>query len=151
MTEQEASSRKRAPNYTLAEREHLLNIINRYKSIIENKKTDGVSVQNKKDCWQKVCEEFNAASPSYFHRPIDSLKKFYDKQKEELRKRYAHEKKERYKTGGGPEMKNDLKDDLLMAIINQKSVKGLDSPFDSDSLSQPKVCGQFYNIFVNNT
>lgn len=146
MSEHEASSRKRAPNYTVPERERLLNIVERYKSIIENKKTDGVSVKDKKDCWQKVSEEFNAASPSYFYRSIDSLKKFYEKQKEELRKRYALEKKELYKTGGGPEIKNVLQDDLLMAIVNEKSVKGLDNPFDSDSLSQRKVCGKFCSV-----
>lgn len=54
VTEQEASSRKL--NYIEAERENCLNIVEHYKNVIDNKETDGVSIQNKEDCWQTFSE-----------------------------------------------------------------------------------------------
>lgn len=130
-----SKSKKRAPNYTNNEKELLLNIIEHHKHIIENKKTDGVSVKEKKETWQKICQQFNTSSPNLYYRQVESLKKFYEKMKEELRKKTAEIKKELYKTGGGqgPGSQNNQQDDLLMSIINKKSVLGLGSKFDSDS------------------
>ncbi|CAG9763448.1 unnamed protein product [Ceutorhynchus assimilis] len=132
-----SSSKKRAPNYANNEKEYLLNLIEKYKNIIENKKTDGVSVKEKKETWEKICQEFNSASPSLHYRPMESLKKTYEKMKEEIRKKTAELKKELYKTGGGPgpcpePNKNSRHDELLMSIMSKKSVFGLGSQFDSN-------------------
>ena len=133
----EAALKRRSANYTFSEKEKLINIIQGYKDIIENKKTDSVSIKCKKETWQKICAEFNAASPNLQYRPVESLKKCYEKQKEDLRKRYANAKKELYTTGGGPQIKNDNPlDDLLMSCINTKSDKGLGSSYDSNSVPQ---------------
>lgn len=128
------NSKKRAPNYSHPEKELLLNIIESFKETIENKKTNGVSVHEKKEAWRKICEKFNAASPNLHYRPAESLKKYYDKLKEDLRKRCALKKKELYKTGGGPELngKDEMGDEFLMSIINKKTVVGLNSQFDCD-------------------
>ncbi|CAH1100913.1 unnamed protein product [Psylliodes chrysocephalus] len=126
--------RSRAPNYTYKEKEILLNIILQYKEIIENKKTNGVAINEKKETWTKIWEEFNAASPSLVPRPLESIKKYYDKLKEDLRKRKGDLKKELYKTGGGvSNIPNELPgDELLLSIVHEHTVYGMNTNFDSD-------------------
>lgn len=117
-----------------------------YKNVIENKQTDAVSSGDKKRIWFEITQKFNAASPNNVFRPTDSLKKYYENLKEDLRKRAGEEKKSLYKTGGGPPSptRRLCEDDLLLDIINKKSVFGFESQFDSDAISSsnaafPKV------------
>ncbi|CAH1969765.1 unnamed protein product [Acanthoscelides obtectus] len=53
---------------------------------MENKKTDGVSVQEKNQAWSKITAKFNAACLEGRHRTMDSLKELFDNKKRELRK-----------------------------------------------------------------
>jgi hypothetical protein len=43
---------------------YLSNHLPRYRPIIENKSSDGSSLKQRKDAWQKVSDEFNATSVS---------------------------------------------------------------------------------------
>lgn len=128
----------RAPNYNVKEKEVLLNIIMKYKGIIVNKKTDGVSVNEKKDAWLKITNEFNSISPNNVLRETNSLKKYYDSIKEDLRKRAGNEKQSCYKTGGGPPSPNSHNsgDDLVLNIVNKKTIYGLSNSYDNDSKTQ---------------
>lgn len=45
--------RKRATNFTLAEKEIFLELIKQFLNIIENKKTDAVNQKQKDSCWEK--------------------------------------------------------------------------------------------------
>ncbi|KAL1436915.1 hypothetical protein MTO96_049212 [Rhipicephalus appendiculatus] len=55
-----ALPRKPAPRFTNEEKELLISLVNKYRKVIECKKTDLASVDAKTDAWKKLCVEFNA-------------------------------------------------------------------------------------------
>lgn len=54
--------RNRNPNYTKEEQILLLNVLQKYKNTIENKKTDHVTWKEKDKAWDDICNKFNATS-----------------------------------------------------------------------------------------
>lgn len=137
---EECVKKKRSPNYTIREKEVLLSIVSNFKNIIENKKTDAVSVTEKNRAWFSMTQKFNAMSPNNVFRPTESLKKYYDNLKEDLRKRAGEERKSLYKTGGGPPTpKTPLEDDILLDIVNKKTIYGVDNQFDCDVIENHNV------------
>nr|XP_023012694.1 ATP-dependent RNA helicase WM6-like [Leptinotarsa decemlineata] len=56
--------------------------------------------------------------------------------KKDIRRKAADYKKQSFLTGGGqpPEIKWDPVDEMLMGIVNRKTINGLVSQFDSDSM-----------------
>lgn len=131
--------RARSANFSSEEKILIINIITKYKDVVENKKTDTVSLNEKTAAWNKITDEFNAISPNNIFRTPESIKKFFNNKKKEVRKIAAEEKKEITLTGGGIAQKfvKDSSHDLVLSLINKKSVYGLNNPFDSDSLPQP--------------
>ncbi|KAK4872750.1 hypothetical protein RN001_014779 [Aquatica leii] len=126
----------REPNFSSSEKMHLMNIIaNKYALILEDKKTDRASTSEKLKAWQVVEEEFNASSTSTTYRDATCLKKCYENRKKELRKSIAQERREILLTGGGPpaKIKRDDTDDVLMSILNKKTLVGLNNRFDDDA------------------
>ena len=69
----------------------------KYSAIIENKKTDATSNEDKTKAWSNICLEFNACCGTA--RSSEQLKKYYYNQKKALRKRAAEERKEAVTTG----------------------------------------------------
>ena len=55
------SSNNRTPNFTLAEKDVLLDIVGEFKAVIENKKTDHVSTDQKVAAWREIAEKYNEA------------------------------------------------------------------------------------------
>ncbi|XP_031333997.1 uncharacterized protein LOC116164006 [Photinus pyralis] len=92
-----------------------------------------------KKAWDEIEAEFNASSTCTTYRNALSLKKWYENRKKELRKTLATNKREALLTGGGPPPKkkkdgdDTLMDDILMAILNEKTLLGLKNPFDDDA------------------
>lgn len=130
------SAKLRVPNFTTSEKLHLLRIIaNTYSSIIEDKKTDRASGEKKDMAWKNITHQFNASSSTGVLRSMASLKKCYENRKKELRKSLADEKREVTLTGGGPppKIKKDETDDLLMSIINKRTLVGVQNKFDDDA------------------
>lgn len=145
--------KNRGPNYMPAEKELLTEIVYRYKDIVENKKTNATTTEEKNKAWIKIASEFNAQSPNYIKRSEESLKAYYKNQKELLKKKVGNERKNIYLTGGGPGSRFiEDKDELLLSIVNNKTVYGLNNTFDSDSLHlQPPVTIQNENCLEVNT
>lgn len=140
------SKRNRSANYTTGEKELLLSLVSKYKDIIENKKTDGVSLNEKIKTWDDITREFNGQAPNSIYRSVESLKKFYDNQKKTLRKRVGEERKDMYTTGGGTaKTHTDSLDDLLLSIINEKTVFGLKNPFDSNASTSIVILDSEHN------
>lgn len=126
--------RQRGANFTKHEENIAFSIILKHKNIVENKKTDAVSIEDKKKAWQKIISEFNAISPNNCERAVESLKKMYENRKKELRKDKASERQQLLLTGGGPVIKIDESQDLLLSIVNEKSIFGEEPFMDSDSV-----------------
>lgn len=68
--------RIRGANYLLEEKLRLINIAAKRKHLIENKKTDGISQQDKKKAWEELTAEFNAYGTS--NRTTTQLKILYE-------------------------------------------------------------------------
>ncbi|CAH1124397.1 unnamed protein product [Ceutorhynchus assimilis] len=86
--------------------------------------------------WKKIAQEYNSAGPSC-PRAVECLKRCYENRKKLLRKSVAAERREIYKTGGGlpdNQAKKEPLDDLLMSIVSNKSVQGLETPFGGDAI-----------------
>ena len=56
----EKLKRARSQNISLAEKHLLVELCEKHRGIIENKKTDVYTVKEKEDCWKKIAAEFNA-------------------------------------------------------------------------------------------
>lgn len=52
--------RKRSGNFSLKEKGLLVDLVGRYSSIIECKRTDGSTMQQKEGAWLQLTDEFNA-------------------------------------------------------------------------------------------
>lgn len=76
--------RVRGKNFTDNERDEVLKIIDKYKNIIDNKKTDAETIRLKNAAWQEVTEEFNSILP--MSRTPSQLRVFYENYKVKLRK-----------------------------------------------------------------
>lgn len=129
----------RIPNFSSAEKESLMMIALKYASILEDKKTNRSGLEEKSEAWKKIETEFNNTAPILAFRSQEQLKRLYENRKKDLRKKLADHKKETYLTGGGPAPKDivlDKVDSLLSQILNEKSVKGFHSEFDSDNMYQ---------------
>ncbi|CAH1107487.1 unnamed protein product [Psylliodes chrysocephalus] len=128
--------KKRSANFTPNETILLMSLISDFKNVLENKKTDGVSMQEKNKTWKKITNAFNSACPEGRHRETDSLKKLYDNKKREVRKDKAEERKEVLLTGGGISTKKirDPAQELILSIVDPLSIVGGTSLYGSDSL-----------------
>ena len=133
--------RARSSNFSSNEKSHLINIIAKYKNIIENKETDKNTNFEKNSAWERVTTEFNATSPANIYRTKDSIKRFYENKKKELRKKVADGKMEQKKTGGGlpPPAHDEPFEDVLLSITNKKTVYGLETPYGGDVSSDEEV------------
>ncbi|CAH1109753.1 unnamed protein product [Psylliodes chrysocephalus] len=118
----------------MREKSLLIQLVEKYKNIIENKKSDAISWKDKDEAWVKISQQFNANCPENIHRKKESLKKTYENLKKNIRKDVADEKIQIKKTGGGA-VKIPLRDptfERTLALINPKTVLGLSNTFDGD-------------------
>lgn len=125
--------RKRSGNFTTEEKNLLIELVEKYKGILENKKTNAVTQREKDSMWEKVSNIFNSQNLNV-PRSAESLKKLWHNQKQEARKAAAQNRQERFKTGGGPatlEATSDLVDKTI-SIISNKTVTGLGNLFGGD-------------------
>lgn len=142
--------RRRSPNFTKDEVHLLLYIAVGEKFVIENKKTDATTWKEKDEAWERICTAFNSQSPQNVWRNKDSLRKLYDNKKKELRKEAANSSYEVYKTGGGPTYKEVSTDDeLLLTLVNNKTISGTFNPFDSDNGQKNPEVGNETILIVN--
>lgn len=125
---------KRASNFNTKEEAILIYLIQKYKAIIECRKTDAVNNEKKNCTWAKIASEFNSTS-GVIHRDVKILKNKYENIKKRTKKKSAEEKSSMFYTGGGPPanvtftpVEEQVKDILGVRI------GGLDSEFDDDAI-----------------
>lgn len=130
---------KRTPNFTANEKDCLIDIIEKYAHVLEDKKTNRVSVDEKNTVWKKIEVEFNNKASIACYRNADQLRRLYENKKKELRKKLAEHKRQTFLTGGGPpppDLILDYFEKILMKILNEKTVRGIDVQFDSDNFTE---------------
>ncbi|XP_036148800.1 myb/SANT-like DNA-binding domain-containing protein 3 isoform X1 [Monomorium pharaonis] len=130
----EIKKRERLPNFSNTEKLKVIELIEKYKNIIENKKTDNINLKEKEKCWLNISKEYNSSNNSVY-RDVASLKSCWDNLKKKTRKHYAEIRNEVFKTGGG---KMNINDDPIAERIKsiiQPSIEGLTNNFDSDNIT----------------
>ncbi|XP_066596928.1 myb/SANT-like DNA-binding domain-containing protein 3 [Prorops nasuta] len=124
-------SSKRNPNFTNDEKIILIDIIDKYKNIIENKTSNKFSLHDKEKTWYKILKEFNKQFRDKRH--LKSLQNMWNNLKREARKHFGDLKRETYLTGGGvSKIKCNIIYEKVYNIISL-SIDGLYNSFDNDS------------------
>ncbi|KAK9728654.1 Myb/SANT-like DNA-binding domain [Popillia japonica] len=106
-------------------------MVEKYQTIIENKRSDAVCRKEKDRAWEKIGIEY--AALSNIKRSTIELKHKYENIKRQLKKKVTENKIEILKTGGGTAHHEPLTESekYLHSMLNI-SVAGLDSNGDSD-------------------
>ncbi|CAG9840797.1 unnamed protein product [Diabrotica balteata] len=129
--------RERSKNYLEEEKENLISIIEKYKHIIENKKTDSVWSKQKNATWEKIATEYNSISKTGI-RNIKQLKLLYEALHKRVKKLKADDKVQTYITGGG--MKVPVmtpQDDRIVAIMGPQIIP-IETMYDSNNMHMPE-------------
>lgn len=87
----EKKPRLRAPNFTSGDHLLLCEIVDKYKHVIENKKTDGANLIQKQKAWLEVEQQFNSTT-SGCSRTLDSLQQNYKNLKKKAKKIFSDAK-----------------------------------------------------------
>ncbi|KAJ8912737.1 hypothetical protein NQ315_016692 [Exocentrus adspersus] len=102
--------------YTLKERLLVVSLVDKHKSIVENKKTDATTIQSKQKEWEIIAFEYNSqADIITTKRTAAQLKKLWNNLKQKKRKTNTDEKYTRLLTGGGPPIEFE-KDPVMDAV-----------------------------------
>ncbi|KAF5280159.1 hypothetical protein FQR65_LT15051 [Abscondita terminalis] len=118
------------------EKSFLKELVTKNTSIIESKKTDAVSVSEKKRGWIAIAQEFNAIG-EHFNRTPEQLRKTWENMKSRRRKELAAEKINRMATGGGPyQPPSDGTDAIVDEVLNIVDIE-LKDIIDSDTVTCP--------------
>ncbi|KAG7313268.1 hypothetical protein JYU34_000371 [Plutella xylostella] len=130
----EGLKRKRSPNWLPSERILLMDLVENHFLVIENKKTDGVSVKAKLAEWQTIATEYNSQT-THSHRDAENLKNQWESMKKAAKKEASHARMQRIQTGGGPsqQKKEDPVSSRIISLIGTSAV-GLYNPYDKDSV-----------------
>ncbi|RVE53390.1 hypothetical protein evm_001960 [Chilo suppressalis] len=123
---------KRSKNFTEREKMLLIEVAKDFISIIDNKKTDGSSIEAKKQAWIQLTSKYNAISETGV-RTEKQLHALYDNLKKKARKNMSDDKSEMYKTGGGTFCpKTTTVDEKVVALLTPQ-FKPLLNEFDSSA------------------
>ncbi|PSN40997.1 hypothetical protein C0J52_16059, partial [Blattella germanica] len=127
---------KRCPNFTNKEVELLVNLVQKYSYIIECKSTDSITWKEKEEVWEKLSLEFNSCSGGGgAFRSAKNLNVKYNNIKKSRKKKFADEKQQFYKTGGGkPSATNITPIDTAIKDLMGETSSGLEALCDSDDL-----------------
>ncbi|KAK8766951.1 hypothetical protein V5799_006269 [Amblyomma americanum] len=85
-------------NFSRVERALLLDLVDKHKAVLENKRTDAVSVARKRKEWELIETQFNS-SHNVSPRTWLQLKKCWENWKNKWRKAKADDNREIFKTG----------------------------------------------------
>lgn len=82
--------RNRSSNFSSHEKNLLIHILEKYQEVIESKRNDKASLQEKERVWDQVREEFNELSMKKPVRTAKQLKVCYENLKRKIRKETRH-------------------------------------------------------------
>ncbi|KYQ47800.1 UPF0439 protein C9orf30 like protein [Trachymyrmex zeteki] len=100
----EISCNKRI-NFSRDEEQLLVALVKKYKSIIENRKSNATTWKDKEKAWQVIEKEFNSNSGQNVRK---QLKEKYLNIKKRTKQRFSNENRYNKQTGGGPHTPVDI-------------------------------------------
>jgi|GEM_PF-6177826 len=120
-------------NFSKDEEQLLVALVEKYKSIIENKKSNATTWKDKEKAWQMIEKEFNSNSGQN-PRNSKQLKEKYLNMKKKTKQKFSNEKRCNSQTGGGPHIPVDITNiDIAIKDIIGKQITGLNNNYDCDS------------------
>lgn len=130
------------------QRKLLISLVKKYKQIVENKKTDMVTNLQKKECWEKISCEFNAAQVGG-NKTGKQLKTCFNNIKLRYKKEASEKKRDLYQTGGGPSRVNDFVEDPDLGELVEPSITPRKNPFDDDGkANKENVRNIIHYVFI---
>ena len=105
----DSSCKKRSPNYSDTDKQIFLSIFEKYKNIIENKKTDSIVGMQKKQAWKDVTELYN--SNVLQARNSEQLQQLWRNLKKKAKDHSSSRRRSHFQTGGGAY--KDVQDPIL--------------------------------------
>ncbi|KAK9703158.1 Myb/SANT-like DNA-binding domain [Popillia japonica] len=122
---------KRTTNFSQRDIDILVTLVRKHSAFIENKKTDAVTWRQKEEAWNNLTEEFNLHE-GVVPRTAKNLKVKFDNIKKTTKKKFANEKQEIFKTGGGSCSSVEITStDLAIKDILTVGITGLSNLYDS--------------------
>ncbi|KAI1243219.1 hypothetical protein IHE44_0000807 [Lamprotornis superbus] len=132
---------KPAKYFSEVEKSVLLALVEKYKYVLECKKSDARTIALKQRTWQALAHEYNS-QPSVSLRDFKQLKKCWENIKARTKKIMAHERREKVKRSISPLINTHIVGKEKIASIMPEQMYFLQSPPEEDSEYQPDASSQ---------
>lgn len=132
---------KPAKYFSEVEKSVLLALVEKYKYVLECKKSDARTIALKQRTWQALAHEYNS-QPSVSLRDFKQLKKCWENIKARTKKIMAHERREKVKRSISPLINTHIVGKEKIASIMPEQMYFLQSPPEEDSEYQPEASSQ---------
>ncbi|XP_054020289.1 myb/SANT-like DNA-binding domain-containing protein 3 isoform X1 [Melanerpes formicivorus] len=132
---------KPAKYFSEVEKSVLLALVEKYKYVLECKKSDARTIALKQRTWQALAHEYNS-QPSVSLRDFKQLKKCWENIKARTKKIMAHERREKVKRSISPLINTHIIGKEKIASIMPEQMYFLQSPPEEDSEYQPDASSQ---------
>uniref|UniRef100_A0A8C8RGY5 Myb/SANT-like DNA-binding domain-containing protein 3 n=1 Tax=Pelusios castaneus TaxID=367368 RepID=A0A8C8RGY5_9SAUR len=132
---------KPAKYFSEVEKSVLLALVEKYKYVLECKKSDARTIALKQRTWQALAHEYNS-QPSVSLRDFKQLKKCWENIKARTKKIMAHERREKVKRSISPLINTHIIGKEKIASMIPEQMYFLQSPPDEDSEYQPDASNQ---------
>ncbi|NXE61467.1 MSD3 protein, partial [Calcarius ornatus] len=138
---------KPAKYFSEVEKSVLLALVEKYKYVLECKKSDARTIALKQRTWQALAHEYNS-QPSVSLRDFKQLKKCWENIKARTKKIMAHERREKVKRSISPLINTHIAGKEKIGSIMPEQMYFLQSPPEEDSEYQPDASSQGINVAV---
>lgn len=110
---------KPAKYFSELEKSILLALVEKYKYVLECKKSDARTIALKQRTWQALAHEYNS-QPSVSLRDFKQLKKCWENIKARTKKIMAHERREKVKRSGSPLLTHVLDKEKIGSVLPEQ-------------------------------
>ncbi|XP_036186082.1 myb/SANT-like DNA-binding domain-containing protein 3 [Myotis myotis] len=132
---------KPAKYFSELEKSILLALVEKYKYVLECKKSDARTIALKQRTWQALAHEYNS-QPSVSLRDFKQLKKCWENIKARTKKIMAHERREKVKRSGSPLLSSHVLGKEKIASMLPEQLYFLQSPPEEEPEYHPDAAAQ---------
>ncbi|XP_051017885.1 tomoregulin-1 isoform X2 [Acomys russatus] len=136
---------KPAKYFSELEKSILLALVEKYKYVLECKKSDARTIALKQRTWQALAHEYNS-QPSVSLRDFKQLKKCWENIKARTKKIMAHERREKVKRSGSPLLSAHVLGKEKISSMLPEQLYFLQSPPEEEPEYHPDAAAQELNV-----
>ncbi|XP_006758664.1 PREDICTED: tomoregulin-1 [Myotis davidii] len=136
---------KPAKYFSELEKSILLALVEKYKYVLECKKSDARTIALKQRTWQALAHEYNS-QPSVSLRDFKQLKKCWENIKARTKKIMAHERREKVKRSVSPLLSSHVLGKEKIASMLPEQLYFLQSPPEEEPEYHPDAAAQELNV-----